>query len=43
MCNKYVVVDLETTGNSVKKGDRIIQFAAVVVKMEKLKTVFHHY
>lgn len=32
MCNKYIVVDLETTGNSVKKGDRIIQFAAVVIK-----------
>ncbi|WP_428908908.1 ATP-dependent DNA helicase DinG [Niallia sp. Krafla_26] len=32
MCNRYVVVDLETTGNSVKKGDRIIQFAAVVVE-----------
>ncbi len=32
MCNKYIVVDLETTGNSVKKGDRIIQFAAVVIE-----------
>lgn len=30
--NKYVVVDLETTGNSPKKGDKIIQFAAVVVE-----------
>ncbi|WP_394232757.1 ATP-dependent DNA helicase DinG [Niallia oryzisoli] len=32
MSNKYVVIDLETTGNSVKKGDRIIQFAAVVIE-----------
>lgn len=31
MENKYVVIDLETNGNSPKKGDRIIQFAAVVV------------
>lgn len=32
MTQRYVVVDLETTGNSVKKGDKIIQFAAVVVE-----------
>lgn len=32
MCNKFVVIDLETTGNLPKKGDRIIQFAAVVVE-----------
>ena len=32
MCNKYVVIDLETTGNSPKKGDKIIQFAAVVIQ-----------
>ncbi|WP_075982103.1 ATP-dependent DNA helicase DinG [Bacillus massilinigeriensis] len=32
MSNKYVVVDLETTGHSPKKGDKIIQFAAVVVE-----------
>ena len=30
--NKFVVVDLETNGNSPKKGDRIIQFAAVVIE-----------
>ncbi|MBM6619830.1 ATP-dependent DNA helicase DinG [Bacillus suaedaesalsae] len=30
MMNKFVVVDLETTGNSPKKGDKIIQFGAVV-------------
>jgi ATP-dependent DNA helicase DinG len=28
----YAVVDLETTGNSVKKQDRIIQFGCVLVK-----------
>ncbi|OIK17155.1 ATP-dependent helicase DinG [Bacillus sp. MUM 116] len=32
MENKYVVIDLETTGNLPKKGDRIIQFAAVVIE-----------
>ncbi|MBB6444673.1 ATP-dependent DNA helicase DinG [Bacillus benzoevorans] len=32
MSNKYVVIDLETTGNSPKKGDKIIQFAAVVIQ-----------
>jgi ATP-dependent DNA helicase DinG len=40
MCHKYVVVDLETTGNSVKKGDRIIQFAAVVVNNGKIEDCF---
>ena len=32
MLNKFVVIDLETTGNLPKKGDRVIQFAAVVVE-----------
>ncbi|NRG43198.1 ATP-dependent DNA helicase DinG [Bacillus sp. CRN 9] len=32
MSNKYVVIDLETTGNAPKKGDKMIQFAAVVVE-----------
>ncbi|MDP4083851.1 MAG: ATP-dependent DNA helicase DinG [Bacillota bacterium] len=36
MLNKYVVVDLETTGNLPKKGDRIIQFAAVVIENGKI-------
>lgn len=40
MSNKYVVVDLETTGNSVKKGDRIIQFAAVVIKDNQIVDQF---
>ncbi|RXJ03982.1 ATP-dependent helicase DinG [Anaerobacillus alkaliphilus] len=36
MKNKYVVVDLETTGNNPKKGDRIIQIGAVVVEDGKI-------
>jgi ATP-dependent DNA helicase DinG len=32
MRNKFVVIDLETTGNSPKKGDKIIQFGAVVIE-----------
>lgn len=36
MTQRYVVVDLETTGNSVKKGDKIIQFAAVVVENNQI-------
>lgn len=36
MGNKFVVIDLETTGNSPKKGDRIIQFAAVIIEQNKI-------
>ncbi|WP_174733984.1 ATP-dependent DNA helicase DinG [Mesobacillus harenae] len=40
MSNKFVVVDLETTGNSPKRGDRIIQFAAVVIEDGKITNQF---
>ncbi|HYK73447.1 MAG TPA: exonuclease domain-containing protein, partial [Pseudoneobacillus sp.] len=40
MNNKFVVIDLETTGNSAKKGDRIIQFAAVVIENGKVVETF---
>lgn len=40
MNNKFVVIDLETTGNSPKKGDRIIQFAAVVIENGKVVDTF---
>ncbi|GIN85692.1 ATP-dependent helicase DinG [Heyndrickxia sporothermodurans] len=36
MLERYVVVDIETTGNSSKKGDRIIQIAAVVIENDKI-------
>ena len=36
MAQRYVVVDLETTGNSPKKGERIIQFAAVVIEEDQI-------
>jgi len=40
MGNKFVVIDLETTGNAPKKGDKIIQFAAVVVENGKITEEF---
>ncbi|MGG5253822.1 ATP-dependent DNA helicase DinG [Neobacillus sp. SM06] len=40
MFNKFVVIDLETTGNQPKKGDRIIQFAAVIVENGKITDKF---
>ncbi|MEH7075182.1 ATP-dependent DNA helicase DinG [Neobacillus drentensis] len=40
MQNKYVVVDLETTGNIPKKGDKIIQFAAVVIENGRITDRF---
>jgi ATP-dependent DNA helicase DinG len=36
MSQKFVVIDLETTGNSPKKGDRIIQFGAVIIENGKI-------
>jgi len=36
MNQRYVVIDLETTGNSPKKGDRIIQIAAVVIENQEV-------
>jgi ATP-dependent DNA helicase DinG len=40
MLDKFVVVDLETTGNNPKKGDKIIQFAAVVIENGKITGSF---
>src|SRR6478752_2248467 len=40
MTQRYVVVDIETTGNSSKKGDRIIQFAAVVIENDQIVDEF---
>ncbi|MDQ0218960.1 ATP-dependent helicase DinG [Peribacillus cavernae] len=36
MSQRYVVIDLETTGNSPKKGDRIIQFAGTAIENGKI-------
>ncbi|MFK4997771.1 exonuclease domain-containing protein [Bacillus sp. N9] len=36
MSRNFVVVDLETTGNSYEKGDRIIQISAVSVENNKI-------
>lgn len=40
---KYVIVDIETTGNSVEKGDRIIQFAAVIIENGKIIDTYSTY
>lgn len=36
MHERFVVIDLETTGNVPKKGDRIIQLGMVVVENGKI-------
>ncbi|MCR2820213.1 ATP-dependent DNA helicase DinG [Lederbergia panacisoli] len=36
MTRKYVVVDLETTGNTHDRGDRIIQLSAVVIENRQI-------
>ncbi|WP_285766202.1 ATP-dependent DNA helicase DinG [Peribacillus sp. SI8-4] len=43
MTQRYVVVDLETTGNSPKKGDRIIQFAGVVIENDQIVDEYSTY
>ncbi|PLR99718.1 ATP-dependent DNA helicase DinG [Bacillus sp. T33-2] len=40
MSNKFVVIDLETTGNTPKKGSRIIQIGAVVIENGKISGQF---
>ncbi|MCP8968783.1 ATP-dependent DNA helicase DinG [Ectobacillus ponti] len=41
MSERYVVVDIETTGNSAKDGtDRITQFAAVVIEHNEITEIF---
>lgn len=44
-CQKYAIVDLETTGHSSKNGDRIIQIAIVIMEnwqIERTFTTFVH-
>lgn len=40
---RYVVIDVETTGNSPKKGDRIIQIALVVIENGQITERFSKY
>ncbi|NPC92827.1 ATP-dependent DNA helicase DinG [Bacillus sp. WMMC1349] len=40
---RYVVIDVETTGNSPKKGDNIIQIAAVVIENGQITERFSKY
>jgi ATP-dependent DNA helicase DinG len=40
MNQRFVIIDIETTGNTPKKGDRIIQLAAVVVENEQVVEAF---
>lgn len=43
MKERFAVVDIETTGNSVKSGDRIIQIAIVIVEGEKVVQQYNTY
>lgn len=43
MAQRFVVIDLETTGNSPKKGDRIVQFAGVAIEGGKIIETFSTY
>ncbi len=43
MTQRYVIIDVETTGNVPKKGDRIIQIGVVVVQNEKITETFSSY
>lgn len=43
MGKRYVVIDLETTGNSPKNGNKIIQFAACVVEDGKITESYSSY
>ncbi|MBU8907280.1 ATP-dependent DNA helicase DinG [Desertibacillus haloalkaliphilus] len=43
MSQRFVVVDIETTGNSVKQGDRIIQIGAVAIEGGKIVERFSQF
>lgn len=43
MKSKYVVIDLETTGNNPKNGDRIIQIAANVIENGEITYQYSSY
>src|SRR5690625_6069732 len=40
MKNKYVVIDLETTGHSAAKGDQIIEIGMVVIENDVITDQF---
>lgn len=41
--NKMAVVDIETTGNAAKKGDRIMQIAIVIIEENKIVDQYSSY
>lgn len=40
---EYVVVDIETTGLSAARGDKIVEIAAIKVKDHEIDSMFHTY
>lgn len=41
MDKQFVVIDLETTGQSPEKGDRIIEVGIVVIKNDQIQKTYH--
>ncbi|MGX7582786.1 3'-5' exonuclease [Candidatus Vidania fulgoroideorum] len=41
MHNRYLIIDVETTGLYVEKGDRIIEIAYIYLKKGKVKKIFN--
>ncbi|MGX7586173.1 3'-5' exonuclease [Candidatus Vidania fulgoroideorum] len=39
--NKYLIIDIETTGLNIDKGDRIIEIAYIYINNGKIKDIFN--